>query len=197
MSKSESISRGLCLIAGPLLMAISTFFWQNDGRYSPAGGTFVALSTLFWIIGWMALFEMAKTKMPRYAAWGLLVAIFGCISGSNFGFADFYSYVFKIPHEVYLQRLAEYPISSNILLFQSGPLFPLSLLVLGFVFMKIRVVPLWVSILICAGAILFPLSRISRIPNLAHASDLLMLLPMVFIGWNYLKGNLNTAKITR
>jgi hypothetical protein len=178
-------------------MGISTFFWQNDGRYSPAGGTLIVLSILFWIIGWMALFEMVKPKMPNYAAWGLLIAIFGCISGANFGFADFYSYVFNIPHEVYLQRLADYPVSSNILLFQSGPLFPLSLLVLGFVFMRIRAVPLWINILICAGAILFPVSRISRNQNLAHASDLLMLLPMIFIGWNYLKGNLSTGKIIK
>jgi len=35
--------------------------------------------------------------MPRYAAWGLWIAIFGCISGVCFAFLGYLTNVFDIP----------------------------------------------------------------------------------------------------
>jgi hypothetical protein len=172
---------GISLIMAPAIMFISSFFWE-DGRYNATGGTLVAIDSLFLIPAFMGLFSLVKSKFPRYAAWGQLVAILGCLAGANFGFADFFTHVFNISHQTYLDTLAQYPVASNLLLFQTGPLVPLSLLVLGVVLLRLRATDTWIGIVICAGAIMFPLSRISRNDVLAHISDGLWLLSLAYIG---------------
>lgn len=178
---AEKTVWGLCLIIAPAIMAVSSFFWQN-GRYNVTGGTLVVIDTLFLIPAFIALFSFVKPVYPRYAAWGQLVAILGCIAGANFGFADFYAQAFNIPHQTYLNTLANYPVAANLLLFQTGPLVPLSLLVLGVVLLRLRAVDTWVAVLLCAGAIMFPLSRIARNGALAHISDALWLVPLAYTG---------------
>ena len=74
-------------------------------------------------------YDLLKEKMPMYASIGLLIAIYGCVSGINFGFVGVFSEVFRIDHVTYLKAAADHPLSFNLLLFWSGPLFPLSLLV--------------------------------------------------------------------
>jgi hypothetical protein len=108
-----------------LLFAASTFFWQN-GEYGVEGANVIIFSIFFWILAFRGLFSFIKEQMPRYAVWGLWVAIFGCISGVCFAFLGYLTSVFDIPHEQYLDSLAKYPVTSQILLFGSGPLFPLS-----------------------------------------------------------------------
>jgi len=196
---AEKTIWGISLIVAPAIMAISSFFWDN-GRYDATGGTLVVLDSLFLIPAFMGLFSLVKEKYPRYAAWGQLIAILGCIAGANFGFADFFTHAFNISHQTYLDTLAKYPVASNLLLFQTGPLVPLSLLVLGVVLLRTRSVDIWVATLICAGAIMFPLSRIGRNQMLAHASDVLWLVPFAYIGINMLNGKSavysgNTVKI--
>ena len=85
--------------------------------------------------------------MPRYAVWGLWIAVFGCISGVCFAFLGYLATIFNISHDQYLNLLSHYPITSQILLFGSGPLFPLSILVLGITLMLNGSVPVWIGIL--------------------------------------------------
>ncbi len=154
------------------------------------------LDMLFWIPAFMALFSLVKDKTPRYAVWALPFAILGCLAGANFGFADFYSKVFNISHETYMQTLAEHPVAANILLFQTGPLVPLSLLVLSLVMLSSKTVDVWISTLMCFGAIMFPVSRISRNQSLAHVCDLLLLVPLVYIGMKMLGNRMAKYKAT-
>ncbi|QHT66086.1 hypothetical protein GXP67_05090 [Rhodocytophaga rosea] len=177
--------RGISLIIAPLLFGASTFFWES-GEYGITGGTLLALSLVFWIMAFIVLFDLLKEKMPVYATIGLLVAIYGCVSGINFGFVGVFSEVFNIDHDTYLKAAAEHPLSFNLLLFWSGPLFPLSLLVLGIMLIRKAAVPMWAGILICLGAIAFPVSRILRIELIAHISDALLAIPFIFIGWQYI-----------
>lgn len=124
--------------------------------------------------------------MPNYAGWGLLTAIVGFISGVGFAFTGVYTEIFSISHESYIAGFSKYPVASNLLLFQTGPLAPLSLIVLGIVFLKTRVVKLHVGLLIALGGIAFPLSRISRIEWVAHFADTLLLIPLAELGINIL-----------
>jgi len=182
----DNLLWGLCLILAPSVMFVSSFFWEN-GRYNATGGTLVVLDSLFLIPAFIGLFSLVKEQYPRYAVWAQPFAILGCLAGANFGFADFFTHVFHISHEDYLKTLADYPVAANILLFQTGPLVPLSLLILGVVYLRTRVVDVWVATLICAGAIMFPLSRISRNDILAHISDAMLFIPLVYIGIKMLK----------
>jgi hypothetical protein len=125
--------------------------------------------------------------MPRYATWGLLIAIYGCIGGAAFGLEGLFAEAFRIPHDVRREAWAQFPTTFNLTFFWPGPLFPLSLLILGAMLIRTRSIPLWAGLLICLAAIAFPVSRIPRIALAAHAADVLMLIPLASTGWGFLK----------
>lgn len=185
-SQLEKKVEGFCLIVAPVLFAASTFFWQN-GEYGVEAAILIIFSMFFWIPALTGLFSLVKDKMPRYAVWGLWIAVFGCISGVCFAFLGYLATIFNISHDQYLNLLSRYPVTSQILLFGSGPLFPLSILVLGIALMLNRSVPVWIGILFCLAAIVFPLSRIPRVEWMAHIADLAMLVPSVAIAWQILR----------
>ena len=185
-SHLETRVEGFCLIIAPLLFAASTFFWQN-GEYGVEAAILIIFSMFLWIPALTGLFSLIKNDMPRYAVWGLWISVFGCISGVCFGFLGYLATVFNISHDEYLNSLSNYPVSSQILLFGSGPLFPLSLLILAINLMLKRSVPVWISVLLCVAAIAFPMSRIPRIEWVAHIADLAILIPSVAIAREILR----------
>ena len=178
---------GVSLILAPFLQFISSFYWIN-GEYGVTGGTILVLSIVFWIPALIALFDLVKFKMPNYAAWGLLIGIFGFVSGADFAMVGVMSEIFNFTHASYLEGFAKYKVSADILLFQSGPLAPLSLIVLGIVLLRIKSIDTWIAVLILAGGIAFPLSRISRLQWAAHIADILLLIPLSVTGLKILSG---------
>ena len=186
-SQLEKRVEGFCLIIAPVLFAASTFFWQ-DGEYGVEAAMLIIFSMFFWIPALKGLFSMVKNEMPRYAVWGLWIAVLGCISGVCFAFLGYLTTIFNISHEQYIDSLSNYPISSQVLLFQSGPLFPLSILILGIILMLKRSVPLWMSILFCMAAIAFPFGRVPpRNEWIAHITDLALLIPSIAIAREILR----------
>jgi len=177
-SQLEKKVQGFCLIVAPVLFAASTFFWQN-GEYGVEAGILIIFSMFFWIPALTGLSSLIKNEMPRYAVWGLWIAVFGCISGVCFAFLGYLATIFNISHDQYLNLLSHYPITSQILLFGSGPLFPLSILVLGIILMLNGSVPVWIGILFCLAAIVFPLR--------AHIADMVMVVPSVAIARQILR----------
>jgi hypothetical protein len=125
--------------------------------------------------------------MPRYATWGLLIAIYGCIGGAAFGLEGLFGEAFRIPHDARREAWAQFPTTFNLTFFWPGPLFPLSLLILGAMLIRTRSIPLWAGLLICLGTIAIPASRIPRIALAARAADVLMLIPLAYTGWGVLK----------
>jgi len=178
---SEKNFQGFSLVMAPFLLSLSTFFWSN-GEYSVPSATLIILSMFFWIPALTGLFALLKEKMPRYAVYGLWVAVLGCISGVCFAFLGYLATVFNISHEVYLKQLAEYPLTSQLLLFATGPLFPLSLMLLGINLIRTGSA-LIIGLLIFLGGVAFPASRILREPLLAHLSDLLLLIPCIMVSF--------------
>ena len=122
-SRLEKKVEGFCLIFAPVLFAASTFFWQN-GEYGVEAAILIIFSMFFWIPALTGLFSLIKNEMPRYAVWGLWIAVFGCISGVCFAFLGYLATIFNISHEQYLYSLSHYPVTSQILLFGSGPIIP-------------------------------------------------------------------------
>lgn len=174
---------GVAMIIAPLLFGASTFFWQN-GEYGVIAATLVALSSLFYIPALKGLFGLLKNRMAWYASIGLFIAIYGCISGFSFAMLGYFSTLFHISHQTYLKTLAQYPVSSGILIFWAGPLFPLSLLVLGINLTRKKAVATWIGLLICLGGITFPLGRILRIEMVGHFTDLLLAVPFIAVGYD-------------
>ena len=98
-------------------------------------------------------------------------------------------------HTHYLEELAAFPTIAGILLFWSGPIFPLSLLVLGIVLVRTKAVPSWAGVLISISGITFPLSRIPRVEWIAHVSDLLMFVPFCYLGLVFRLGKMQAATL--
>ncbi|MGA0556632.1 hypothetical protein ACO2Q8_08275 [Larkinella sp. VNQ87] len=184
-TSTEQTIWGFSLLLAPLCLSISSFFWTG-GEYDPTGSTLLVLATVFWIPAFMGLFRLFQETSPRYASLGLLVMIYGCISGSNFGMRGLFATTFGLSHQTVLTQSASHPLAFNLTLYWAGPLFPLSLIVLGINLIRNRLIPVWVGVLISLGGLAFPVSRISRIETLAHVADLLLLIPFGFLGLNVL-----------
>ena len=172
----------ISLFAAPLLYAISGFFWINGGQYGVTCGTLIIIGSFFWVFALSGLFDLLVEQTPRYATWGRAIATYGCVCGGvGFGLQSMFSEMFNISHKAMLQAMVDYPIASNLIFWLAGPVFPLSILILGIVISIKRVVPFGIGILLSAGGLLFPLSRIFRIALVAHLVDLLMLAPALYI----------------
>ena len=167
----------LCLIIGQLIETISSFFWLDSGRHTLNGAVIVIIGMVFWAAGFIGLFDLFKEKNLWYSRIGLLYAFYGCLGGIAFGFEGLYSQILNI-EKIGVNAFEEFPIQMNLVLFWSGPAFPLSLLILGVMMIVRKVQPVWISVLIIVGAIAFPASRISRIQWIAHVADLTLLIPL-------------------
>jgi hypothetical protein len=189
VSPAERLVFGLSLIAGPLLFAVSSFFWTTGGEYGVRGGTTLAIGSVFWIVAFVGIFGELRSRTPRYAAWGLLVAVYGAIcGGAAFAFQGMFAELYDVTHEQALAALARHPIVANAIFWIGGPAFPVTLLVLGIVLVRTRTVPWWMGTMLALGGALFPVARIPRIELIAHAVDLLMLIPGAYMGRNVLRG---------
>lgn len=175
------------LILAPVCFALSSFFWQTDGQYvqySVTAGTLLIIGSVFWVFAFAAMFDLVKDRAPRYASWGMLIAVYGCLCGGvGFALRDIIAMLLHIPHKQMLDIFARHPAFNNIVFWIGGPAFPMSLLVLGIVLIVTKKTPVWVGMLIALSAVLFPVSRITRIEMIAHIDDLLMLVPMGYLGF--------------
>jgi hypothetical protein len=185
LSSSLAIEKNIesfALIAAPVLFAASTFFWE-EGEYNYISGTLIVLSMFFWLPAFTALFRIVSVSLPRYAVWGLWISYFGCISGVCFAFLGYITDVLNISHKEYLEALNNYLFTSQLLLFGSGPIFPLSILVYGIQTARKRTLPFGIAILFCIAGVAFPLSRVPRIEWIAHVADLILLVPCLYISF--------------
>lgn len=179
----ERILFGTSLFLAPLFYALSTFFWAGKGQYGITSSTLLIFGSVFWTAALIGIFRLLRDKTPRYAAVGLLVALYGVVCGGTaFAFRGLFTEIYSISPGVALQSLNAHPFVANALFWIAGPAFPVSLLILGVVLIRTKTVPLWVGILLVLGGAIFPVSRIPRIELIAHAADVLLLIPMWYMG---------------
>ena len=174
---------GFCLISGQLLMGLSSFFWNADGRYTIDGSVIIILSMVFWAAGLQGVFALFNDKNPWYARIGRLYAMYGCFGGVGFGFEGLYSAIFSVGNKIGVAAYEKFPLQMNLALYWSGPAFPLSVLVLGIYLIYRKIVTPLTGTVIILGAIAFPLSRISRTEWIAHVADLLLLTGVGMLVW--------------
>ena len=186
-NRSERRIQIASLILAPTLFTVSTFFWRDvAGRteYGAWGGTLIALGSVVWVPALRALFDLVRPQMPRFAVWGWLAALYGLFGGFAFGLEGLFADVFQLSHSVRQAAWSQFPTLFNLTFFWPGPLFPLSLVALAVVFLRTRVVPPWVAVLLALAGLAFPASRIPRLALVAHAADVLMLLPLTYVAVN-------------
>jgi hypothetical protein len=172
----------IALVLGPVGSAVATYYW-TDGRYGATGGTVLVLAMVVWAYGLIGLLEVVRPSAPRYAAVALPVFLYGIMGGAAFGFQGVFEDVFDRSADASLDALAAHPFAANALLWIAGPVMPLSLLILGVVLGRARLVPLWTAALLCAGALAFPLSRVPRVDLIAYVADGLLVAAFAAITW--------------
>jgi hypothetical protein len=184
--KNDQVVAGVCLIIGQLLHTLSTFYWDVNGRHLINGSVMVILAMSFWAVGFVGLFNLFREKNPWYARLGLWYAFYGCLGGIGFGFEGLYSVIFQV-EKIGMTAYEKFPLQMNLVLYWAGPAFPLTLLIMGILLMVRKIAPWWIGLMIAAGAIVFPVSRVTRIPSVAHIADIVLLIPIVFISVNFIR----------
>ncbi|HMR43705.1 MAG TPA: hypothetical protein PKC40_07725 [Saprospiraceae bacterium] len=163
------------MIAAPLFIAISQFYWVN-GQLSVTAGWLQVLAFTFWIVAFHGMFSMIKENMPKYYTIGLLIAGYACIGGAGFGYDGIYTSAFGYSTfeetNAFHSKIGVPLIPA---LFLPGLFFPLSLLILGVQLIRAKRVQPWIGILLMLAAIGFPLSRVPRIDMIAHLDNVLLL----------------------
>jgi hypothetical protein len=169
------------LVIGPALNFAAGFFWLHDTQ-GATSGTLAALGITCWLIGLIALYEKLRPYAPRYAATALPLTVFGAAGGLAFSIQSIHEEMLGISHAAAVERLNEFPLAANTLYWICGPLFPLALVALGVMLLRLRAAPAAIGVLVVLGGLAFPLSRITREASIAHAADLLLLLPFLYLG---------------
>lgn len=177
-----AVLHGGSLVAGPCLLAASTFFWNAEGRLGVTGGTLTALALVFWLYGLIGLYAEIQRRLPVYGAIALLLTVYGALGGMSFGFQGFFEASFQVPKDASLAAVNAYPLPADLLLWWAGPAFPVALLALGAALLRTGLAPRWTAVLICLGAVAFPASRIPRLEWVAHVCDAALALPFVYLG---------------
>ncbi|MEU7798879.1 hypothetical protein AB0B10_06395 [Micromonospora arborensis] len=188
---------GVGLLLGPALSVVGTFYWQDDGVQGVDAAVFNVLSSLAWLVGLVGVFRAIEPRTPRYAAIALPLACYGVLGGVAFGLQGMHEELFGVSHGDAVRLLEPYPVAASLLFWIAGPLFPTSLFFLGLVLARIRAVPVAIGGLISLGAVVFPMSRIPREVLVAHAADLLLLLPFLYLGIQMIAGRLRPGTATR
>lgn len=182
---------GLALVAAPLLTVIGTFFWDN-GVVSRTTGVFQHYASYAWIFAFFMLFTWIGDRKPTYAFVGLVLGVLGCFGSSNFAQEGLYINAFSMDPAV--ARTTIQSESSFILtVFLPGMLFPLGIFLAGLGLKLAKRAETWICIMICVGALAFPVSRIPRMMSVALVADLLLLIPMVTLAMSQLRAERSTG----
>ncbi|HEY8601677.1 MAG TPA: hypothetical protein VIL85_24840 [Thermomicrobiales bacterium] len=190
MTQTTTIDRlldkvsGICLIAAPLLSAISSPLRFNQATLFAAGLTQMYACVLF-IPALLGLARLLRHAAPRLALIGGLLGILGSVGGVNFATLLLYEWAARTAgaDESTVRAITE-TVQSRLWPALSLPtiMFPISFLILSVGIIRTGVTPKWVGGLLCVAAIIFPLGRIPDIQALFHLSDLLLFIPLAWIG---------------
>jgi hypothetical protein len=195
-SYHDNILYGASMIAGQAMSAASTFFWDQAGTYTVNGSTILILGMIFWALGLVGLFGSIQQKLPIYSRLGLVYGFYGCLGGIAFGFEGLYATVLG-ESKIGVGAYQQFPMQMNLVLFWAGPAFPLTLFMFGIVILWRRVYSLACGLLMVAGAIGFPVSRILRKQLVAHTVDLLLLAAVVMVAIEMLQSTKDNVVLAR
>lgn len=175
---------GICLIAAPLTMAISSPLWFNDAALVWAG-VIQMYAAILYIPAIFALARLVSQAAPRLAVLGGLAGLLGCVGAINFG--TFGAYLWAAGEAgadaATLSAIEQIANEQLILVLNLiGLAFPLTFIILSVGLFLTGVAPRWVAVLLGISAICFPLGRIPDVQILYHVSDVLMFIPLGWIG---------------
>ncbi|WP_280233458.1 hypothetical protein [Nocardia cyriacigeorgica] len=177
-----------CLVAGPLLYLISTLTWQDDGIYGVTGGTVLVAAMTCWLFGLTAVYDDVGHHYPRFAAVAKLVLLAGVIGGVSFAVRGFYDGALELSREESITVLEAHPVASATMFFLPGPLFPLSLIIIGIAVLRARLVHPALGAALSATGVIFPATTILRVQAGATGLSVVMIIVFALLAHAHVKG---------
>ncbi|MGE0000111.1 MAG: hypothetical protein AB7L17_15680 [Ilumatobacteraceae bacterium] len=181
----------IAAVVAPLLLAVSTasYIAQGDGMNNgEAGGAIQVWSMIAFAIAIVGLARLAEHEAPRAALAVTVVGLAGTAAGVGYGIDSIQAALFGT-ESIQDTSSAAAPLALQL----PGIMFPLSLVLLGVMLSRARIVPASLGYGLAVGAVLFPASRIPDIEAVAVASDLIVLAAMCGIAARLSRGADRTA----
>lgn len=182
---------GVCLIAGALLLAPTTYFDYAQGELFAAGALGYFLYALI-LPGLLGVARLLRGRAPRLSVVSGLLAILGCVGGATFQTALLHEWAARAagtPEALMATILDTTESRIFPLLVSLGILFPIALLTLAIGLLRTGAVPTWAAALLIVGALAFPVGHIGSIQVVQHAADTLLLVPLAWIGLRFLSAS--------
>lgn len=181
---------GAGLIVGALLMTPSTIFEYREGMLFWAGLVGV-VAYICLVPGLLGIARLLRRDAPRLSVVGGLLATIGAVGGAIFYAAPMFEWAEReagTPEAmmVAINEVVEGQVFPVLVLFSI--LFPISLVMLSVGLFRTSVVPKWVAALLGVGAISFPFGHIGESQTISHIAELILFVPMIWIGWHHLTG---------
>lgn len=169
------------LVLAPLLLTAAHLF-GNTYALNETSGWLGVLAFTVWILAFQGLFRLVQDRMPVYAVVGFVLAVYGCVAGTNFMVDGIYLEALGIDTVTGKNDLhARFGIGGLLAFYLPGLLFPLSFVALGISYLRTKILPPWLAVFLIVAGICFPLGRIPRIAALIHLDNVLMLVSHILI----------------
>ncbi|MHA3722975.1 hypothetical protein ACXR2T_03765 [Leucobacter sp. HY1910] len=172
----------LALMIGPLLFALSPFFWVGK-HYGVVGGFLVAISTVPWLFGLISEYDALRAKLPVWSGLWMLLTLIGAFGTVAFGIQGVFESLLGFGEWRGAATFDTYPLPVTLILMTAGPAFPLALFILGAMYWKTGLVPRWAAALLMFAAIAFPIARVTRDFPFVFIADFTMLAAFCAIAW--------------
>jgi len=177
---------GAACVAAPVLLLASTisYITAGDGMNSgEAGGAIQVWAMIAFALVVVYLARELELPAPRAAAALTVVGLIGVAGGVGYGIDSIQAAIFDTG-SIQETDSAAAPLALQL----PGVLFPLGLIGLGVMLVRTGAVARWSGWTLAAGGLLFPLSRIPDIEALAVVADALLVIALVPLGWQMMRG---------
>jgi hypothetical protein len=177
---------GAATVAAPVLLLLSTISYSsagngmNDGE---AGGAIQVWAMIAFALVAVSLARLLEPAAPRAAATLTVLGLIGAAGGVGYGIDSIQAAIFETG-SIQETDSAVAPLALQL----PGVLFPVSLIALGLMLARTGTVARWSGWTMAAGALLFPLSRIPDIEALAIAADVTLVIALVPLGLQMIRG---------
>ena len=173
-------------MAAPVLLLLSTIAYLANGEgmnNGEAGGAIQVWGFAAYGVAIVGLCRLFEAERPGASVAWMVVGLLGVAGGVGYGIDSIQAALVSGESMQEMESAA-----ASLSLQAPGLLFFIALIAIGVLLLRTATVPRWSALAVIVGAVLFPASRMPDIEALAVASDVVLVLALVPIGFQLLRG---------
>jgi hypothetical protein len=177
---------GVCLILAPLFIMVGEILrFRGEGIFIWSGiSTLVGIALSMQVI--LGLRHLLRLRAPIIAIYICGLALMLTLPGAMIVASRLVRWA-MLPDMATVTAIERAIFEKLfIVIFLPGLFYPICRLVVSLGLWRAKVVPIWISLLMALGYLLFPVGRIGLIQPIIHLSDVLVLLTEGWLGWKVL-----------